>query len=571
MRNDTGNRLNSNFQSKRRASKDPPDGSSMLSHNCGDSTSTVHHKGNRSPFFDGGNNIKPKVASKRVKFARIYLRKDTTEAPSGFLEYKGKGFRRDYSLGVTARCLSHMIIDRTATPEQVFQSIDELKALDFAFIKNSEGLYSYAILACRTLEPLNNTRNSSSRVLEECMVFLVSDAGSTVKLRKSRWVECVRLVSVGGSDPVSNRRSAKRPNQTKLLRNTEVQLLRNNTYRSGGDWVPPNVISYPSTSRTGESESLIPSPSLHFILLPHLHKLFHVPEISSNANEKRKMGSNRSTSFRSTDAVSPVESVMVREMVVQLCDVAAMRSNASTRLNPKSPPKRRAFKDLPVGSPMLSHANGNIATRILSHANDNDGTSLNSDDSTATVHHKGHRFQPLDDDASIIEPKVASKRITFGLLHPENDTVEASPAFLKYRGRGFRRDYSLGVTALCPSHIIDRAATPDEAFQSINKLKALDFAFVKTPDGSYSYAILACRTLEPPIDSMNSSSHVLEEFMIFVVSNSGSTVKLRKSRWVEYVRLVSVEGPNPVYNKRGVGSPNQAQLLRNTKHSGGDW
>jgi len=407
--------------------------------------------------------------------------------------------------------------------------------------------------------------------LEECIVFLVSDAGSTVKLRKSQWVECVRLVSVGGSDPVSNRRSAKRPNQTKLLRNTEVQLLRNNTYRSGGDWVPPNVISYPSTSRTGESESLIPSPSLHFILLPHLHKLFHVPEISSNANEKRKMGSNRSTSFRSTDAVSPVESVMVREMVVQLCDVAAMRSNASTRLNPKSPPKRRAFKDLPVGSPMLSHANGNIATRILSHANDKDGTSLNSDDSTATVHHKGHRFQPLDDDASIIEPKVASKRITFGLLHPENDTVEASPAFLKYRGRGFRRDYSLGVTALCPSHIIDRAATPDEAFQSINKLKALDFAFVKTPDGSYSYAILACRTLEPPIDSMNSSSHVLEEFMIFVVSNSGSTVKLRKSRWVEYVRLVSVEGPNPVYNKRGVGSPNQAQLLRNTKHSGGDW
>jgi len=330
MRNDTGNRLNSNFQSKRRASKDPPDGSSMLSHNCGDSTSTVHHKGNRSPFFDGGNNIKPKVASKRVKFARIYLRKDTTEAPSGFLEYKGKGFRRDYSLGVTARCLSHMIIDRTATPEQVFQSIDELKALDFAFIKNSEGLYSYAILACRTLEPPIDSMNSSSHVLEEFMIFVVSNSGSTVKLRKSRWVECVRLVSVGGSDPVSNRRSAKRPNQTKLLRNTEVQLLRNNTYRSGGDWVPPNVISYPSTSRTGESESLIPSPSLHFILLPHLHKLFHVPEISSNANEKRKMGSNRSTSFRSTDAVSPVESVMVREMVVQLCDVAAMRSNASS-------------------------------------------------------------------------------------------------------------------------------------------------------------------------------------------------------------------------------------------------
>jgi len=294
----------------------------MLSHNSDDSTATVHHKGNGSQLFDGDINIKPKVASKRVKFARMYLRKDTTEASSAFLEYKGKGFRRDYSLGVTARCLSHMIIDRTATPEQVFQSIDKLKALDFAFIKTSDGSYSYAILTCRTLEPLNSTRKSTSRILEECMVFLVSDAGSTVKLRKSRWVECVRLVSMGGPDPVCNRRSAKRPNQ--------VQLLRNNTYRSGGDWVPPNVISYPSTHRTDESESFIPSPSLHFILLPHLHKLFHVPEKSSDANEKRKMGSNRSTFFRSTDTVSPVKSVTVREMAMQRCDVTAMRSNVSS-------------------------------------------------------------------------------------------------------------------------------------------------------------------------------------------------------------------------------------------------
>eukprot|EP00580_Thalassiosira_gravida_P019949 CAMPEP_0201659908 /NCGR_PEP_ID=MMETSP0494-20130426/2657_1 /ASSEMBLY_ACC=CAM_ASM_000839 /TAXON_ID=420259 /ORGANISM="Thalassiosira gravida, Strain GMp14c1" /LENGTH=488 /DNA_ID=CAMNT_0048137597 /DNA_START=626 /DNA_END=2090 /DNA_ORIENTATION=+ len=488
-----------------------------------------------------------------------------------------------------------MIIDRTATPEQVFQSIDKLKALDFAFIKTSDGSYSYAILTCRTLEPLNSTRKSTSRILEECMVFLVSDAGSTVKLRKSRWVECVRLVSMGGPDPVCNRRSAKRPNQ--------VQLLRNNTYRSGGDWVPPNVISYPSTHRTDESESFIPSPSLHFILLPHLHKLFHVPEKSSDANEKRKMGSNRSTFFRSTDTVSPVKSVTVREMAMQRCDVTAMRSNVSSecasyccssgrkiyfmsnspmkmlrsssppadRLYPKSPPKRRASKDLSVGSPVISHANDNIATRMLSHANGNGGTSLDSDDSTATVHHKGHRFQPLDIDASIIEPKVASKRITFGLLHPENENAEASPAFLKYKGKGFRRDYSLGVTALCPSHMVDRAAAPDEAFQSINKLKALDFVFVRTRDESYSYAVLACRTLEPPINSMNSSSHELEEFMIFVVSDAGSTVKLAKSRWVEYVRLVSVEGLDPVYNRRSAKRPNQAQLLRNTEHSGGDW
>mmetsp|Transcript_37824 Transcript_37824/g.79214 ORF Transcript_37824/g.79214 Transcript_37824/m.79214 type:complete len:369 (+) Transcript_37824:71-1177(+) len=344
-------RLNPKSPPKRRAFKDLPVGSPMLSHangniatrilshandkdgtslNSDDSTATVHHKGHRfQPLDDDASIIEPKVASKRITFGLLHPENDTVEASPAFLKYRGRGFRRDYSLGVTALCPSH-IIDRAATPDEAFQSINKLKALDFAFVKTPDGSYSYAILACRTLEPPIDSMNSSSHVLEEFMIFVVSNSGSTVKLRKSQWVECVRLVSVGGSDPVSNRRSAKRPNQTKLLRNTEVQLLRNNTYRSGGDWVPPNVISYPSTSRTGESESLIPSPSLHFILLPHLHKLFHVPEISSNANEKRKMGSNRSTSFRSTDAVSPVESVMVREMVVQLCDVAAMRSNASS-------------------------------------------------------------------------------------------------------------------------------------------------------------------------------------------------------------------------------------------------
>ena len=99
-------------------------------------------------------------------------------------EQQNMGFRKDYSLGETTRSRCHMIIEPTSV-------VSSLKKHDFAFVKRSDGSYSYAILACRLMEPIKGTNNT-----EECMTFVMSDVGATKIVRKSNWSEYIRLVSM---------------------------------------------------------------------------------------------------------------------------------------------------------------------------------------------------------------------------------------------------------------------------------------------------------------------------------------------------------------------------------------
>lgn len=152
--------------------------------------------------------------------------------------------------------------------------------------------------------------------------------------------------------------------------------------------------------------------------------------------------------------------------------------------------------------------------------------------------------------------------VTFAPLPLGKAATGASPARRSRRGNGFRRDYSLGDIARCQSHMI--IETSEKALESIDTLKRLDFAFVKRADGSYCYSILACRTLEPPVDANNSTPSSLEEHMVFVVCGKGSRMKLRKNKWAEFVRLVSTEYLEPIRQRRNV-----LRLSSNT-HCG-DW
>ena len=92
------------------------------------------------------------------------------------------GFRRDYKLGETLRSPSHMIASAQPTSEENM-NIDSLQKHDFAFIKRSDGSYTYSILACIDDEG-------------ERMTFVLDNKGSTKVIRKRHWNKLVCLVSV---------------------------------------------------------------------------------------------------------------------------------------------------------------------------------------------------------------------------------------------------------------------------------------------------------------------------------------------------------------------------------------
>lgn len=83
----------------------------------------------------------------------------------------------EYKLGQVLRSSSHMNPDQT--------QVSSLNNYDFAFIKRTDGTWTYAILAYRST--LDNG--------EECMMFVMNEAGSTKLIRRRQWGEFVRCVA----------------------------------------------------------------------------------------------------------------------------------------------------------------------------------------------------------------------------------------------------------------------------------------------------------------------------------------------------------------------------------------
>ena len=110
------------------------------------------------------------------------------------------GYRHDYNLGDTARSSSHMIIETDA--QRAIESIGTLSSHDFAFVKRSDGSYTYSILAYRSSSTHVDEESLITRPpqlqgeeVEESMTFVLSNAGCTKLIRKSQWNQCIRLVA----------------------------------------------------------------------------------------------------------------------------------------------------------------------------------------------------------------------------------------------------------------------------------------------------------------------------------------------------------------------------------------
>ena len=89
-----------------------------------------------------------------------------------------------YVLGDSPRCLSHILIE--SCPQAALERVSRLNVHDFAFVKRSNGSWSYAILAHRYVDMSSN---------EEHMMFVLSEVGSTKIVKRSQWAKCVSCVA----------------------------------------------------------------------------------------------------------------------------------------------------------------------------------------------------------------------------------------------------------------------------------------------------------------------------------------------------------------------------------------
>ena len=100
----------------------------------------------------------------------------TTNKSRHRVAQKLQGFRRDYLIGEALRSPSHM------SPRSSSGAIASLNKHDFAFVKRSDGSFSYGIVARR---------------IDESLFFVISGVGHTKLVEKRHWRTCIRLVSPG--------------------------------------------------------------------------------------------------------------------------------------------------------------------------------------------------------------------------------------------------------------------------------------------------------------------------------------------------------------------------------------
>ena len=88
--------------------------------------------------------------------------------------------RDDYTLGEKARSASHMM--DAIHPQSVYQ----LKNYDFAFVKRSNGSWTYAMLA---------HRSRGISIEEEHMVFVLDEKGSSKVIDEKDWARFIRCLA----------------------------------------------------------------------------------------------------------------------------------------------------------------------------------------------------------------------------------------------------------------------------------------------------------------------------------------------------------------------------------------
>ena len=120
-----------------------------------------------------------------VQLANLSLNESTKQHQDK--NQKPLGLKVVYSLGEKPRSSSHIIIE--SSTQKATEMVSRLKIHDFAWIKRSNGSWTYAILAYKSY--IENALG----IKEECLVFAMSTRGATRAIKKHQWAECIRLVA----------------------------------------------------------------------------------------------------------------------------------------------------------------------------------------------------------------------------------------------------------------------------------------------------------------------------------------------------------------------------------------
>ena len=127
-------------------------------------------------------------------------RRLTVHSPTSYLpfmvEQKESTVRTDYKLGDAARSASHMIV--ASSLQEANERVSKLKRFDFAFIRRSDGSWTYGILALQTRDGSDN----------DYMMFVLDGTGATKLFRRQEWAGCIRRVA--REDDISRTNNARR-------------------------------------------------------------------------------------------------------------------------------------------------------------------------------------------------------------------------------------------------------------------------------------------------------------------------------------------------------------------------
>eukprot|EP00956_Cyclotella_meneghiniana_P025935 scaffold55148_cov49-Cyclotella_meneghiniana.AAC.4 len=176
--------------------------------------STPNNDSQQDMLEQQGRPIKMPTATRRATIDTAEYPMDIEQLPKPNDVEPKSLTRPHYNLGDIVRTPKHMITRKS--DDEAIHSASLLKVNELAFLKRSNGLWTTAILADRSLQPTKQKQSRSAHWYSECevkemeaedimlfeesMLFVINEDGATKIVQRRHWGKYVRRMIVFESD-----------------------------------------------------------------------------------------------------------------------------------------------------------------------------------------------------------------------------------------------------------------------------------------------------------------------------------------------------------------------------------